>query len=107
MVKTFNLDDMVQGWFIGNFSPSVLSNQDFEVGVKRFAKGEAEPSHHQLISTEWTCVISGRIRLGEHIFNENDIVEIGPMESVDFEALENSILVVVKTPSIPSDKVID
>jgi hypothetical protein len=106
-VKISNLNDMTMGWFIGNFSPSVYSNSTFEVGVKRFKKGDTEPSHHQISAIEWTCVISGTVRIGSHIFSENDIVEISPMESADFEALQDSILVVVKSPSIASDKVVD
>ena len=106
-MKISNLNDMTMGWFIGNFSPSVYSNSTFEVGVKRFKKGDTEPSHHQISAIEWTCVISGTVRIGSHIFSENDIVEISPMESADFEALQDSILVVVKSPSIASDKVVD
>ncbi len=106
-MKISNLNDMTMGWFIGNFSPSVYSNSTFEVGVKRFKKGDTEPSHHQISAIEWTCVISGTVRIGNHILSENDIVEISPMESADFEALQDSTLVVVKSPSIASDKVVD
>jgi hypothetical protein len=52
-------------------------------------------------------VVVGKIRLGQVEFVENEIAEIPPMESADFEALEDSILVVVKSPSRPSDKVIN
>jgi hypothetical protein len=98
---------MTLGWFIGNFTPSLYSNTEVEVGVKRFKRGDTEPSHHQLTAVEWTCVISGKIRIGQHVFEENEIVEIPPLESVDFEALEDSVLIVVKSPSLPSDKVND
>jgi hypothetical protein len=37
----------------------------------------------------------------------NEIAEIPPLERADFEALEDSILVVVKSPSMPNDKKID
>jgi hypothetical protein len=102
----YNLNDMTLGWFIGNFSPSLHPNPEFEVGIKRFSKGDKEPAHYQLIATEWTCVVKGSIRIGDAKFSENDIVEIPPLEVADFEALEDAILVVVKCPSSPSDKVI-
>jgi hypothetical protein len=104
-MKRYDLDKMTLGWFIGNFTPSLFQNDSVEVGVKRFAKGDTEPMHYQLTATEWTCVISGSIRLGNLTFEQNDIVEIPPLESADFEALEDCILVVVKSPSIPADKI--
>jgi hypothetical protein len=97
---------MTLGWFIGDFNPSLHRNSEVEVAIKRFTKGDKEPSHYQIAATEWTCVVVGKIRLGHVIFTKNEIAEIPPMESVDFEALEDSILVVVKSPSRPSDKVL-
>ena len=103
-MQRFNLNDMSLGWFIGNFNPSLHKNEQIEVGVKRFKKGDTEPMHYQLTATEWTCVVQGRVRIGNDIFEQNEIVEIPPLESADFEALEDSLLVVVKSPSIPQDK---
>jgi hypothetical protein len=105
-MNKFELSDMSLGWFIGNFNPSLYNNDSVEVGVKRFKKGQTEPFHYQLTATEWTCVIQGRVRIGEKTFEANEIAEIPPLESADFEALEDCILVVVKSPSIPADKVI-
>jgi hypothetical protein len=106
-MERHNLSTMNLGWFIGNFSPSLHSNAEVEVGLKRFKKGDTEPSHYQLTATEWTCVVLGKIRIGECVFQENEIAEIPPLESADFEALEDSVLIVVKSPSHPSDKVND
>ncbi len=105
-MNRFDLTDMSLGWFIGNFNPSLHANDVVEVGVKRFKKGDTEPNHYQLTATEWTCVVQGRVRIGENIFEVNEIAEIPPLESADFEALEDCILVVVKSPSIPKDKVL-
>ena len=104
-MNRFNLSDMTLGWFIGNFNPSLHRNDSVEVGIKRFKKGATEPLHYQLTATEWTCVIEGRIRIGKNFFNVNEIAEIPPLESADFEALEDCILVVVKSPSVPTDKI--
>jgi hypothetical protein len=105
-VKVYDLDDMRFGWFIGNFEPSLLKNEFIEVGIKRFNKGDKELTHHQIIATEWTCVVIGKVRIGDKILINGQILEILPHENADFEALEDSILVVVKSPSIPSDKII-
>ena len=105
-MKRFNLNDMKLGWFIGNFTPTLLENDLVEVGVKIFSKGQMEPRHYQLTATEWTCVVEGCIRIGDNIFEKYEIVEIPPLEDADFEALEDCVLVVVKSPSKPMDKII-
>lgn len=102
----FKLEDFFKGWVIGNFSPSLHKNSDFEVGIKFFLAGEVEDAHKQLVATEITVVVAGRIRLGENEYSQGDIIEILPNEVADFESLTNSSLVCIKFPSIPNDKVV-
>jgi hypothetical protein len=35
------LSNMVRGWFIGNFTPTVLATQAVEVGVKLYKAGDS------------------------------------------------------------------
>ena len=37
------LDDMIGGWFIGNFNPSLYKTNDVEVAVKSYKAGEKRP----------------------------------------------------------------
>ncbi len=92
------------GWFLGAFRPSLLHTDEFEVCIKRYLKGDVEPVHHQLTATEFTYVISGRCRIGDVELVADDIIEIPPLVSADFEALTDVVLVAVKTPSKPDDK---
>ena len=39
---TSKLNDMVKGWFVGNFSPTIYSTNDVEVAVKSYKAGEHE-----------------------------------------------------------------
>jgi len=103
-MKVQTLNEMFGGWFVGNFEPSILKTEAFEACVKRYTKGEREPRHYQLISVEITVIISGRARLGTQVFETNDVILIEPGEEADFEALEDTVLLAVKTPSIPKDK---
>ena len=41
-MKTAKLEDMVKGWFVGNFEPSLLKTNDVEVAVKSYKKGDYE-----------------------------------------------------------------
>lgn len=95
---------MVKGWFIGDFQPTVLKAEGFEVGIKNYKKGDLEKRHFHKISTEYTVIASGKVRMNEQLYEEGSIVEIMPGESTDFEALEDTITVVVKVPSSKNDK---
>ena len=105
MIK-HSLTDFTLGWIVGNFNPSLFKNENMEVGIKRFKAGDTELSHYQLTAHEITVVITGKIRLGNETFVEDDVIEVSPLEIADFESLTDSILVCIKHPSLPSDKVV-
>jgi hypothetical protein len=104
-MKLFNLENMKKGWFIGNFEPTCY-NGNFEVGVKRYKSGDKEPKHYHKLSKEFTVIISGKVKMNGAIYKENDIIQIDEYESTDFECLEDTLTVVVKTKSESNDKFI-
>ena len=106
-MEIYKLDDFLGGWFIGNFYPSMLKNSFFETAVKFIKAGEIEPLHYQKTATEITVVISGKILICGKVLSPKEIISIPPMQTCSFEALEDSILVCIKSPSIPSDKRIE
>jgi hypothetical protein len=101
------LNSFIGGWVVGNFNPSLFKSPSMEVGVKKFMLGDRELSHKQLIATEITVINSGRVRIGQEIFIEGDVVVIPPGEYADFEALSDGSLTCIKFPSVPSDKVLE
>lgn len=103
-MKNYKLDEMIRGWFVGNFDPSVFKTNDVEVGVKEYKKGDTEEKHHHKIATEITVIISGKVRMNDKIYSKGDIVMIYPGEATDFEALEDTTNVVVKLPGVNNDK---
>ncbi|MBT8545270.1 cupin domain-containing protein [Polynucleobacter paneuropaeus] len=105
-MKVFNLDDMTKGWFVGNFTPTVLATNQVEVGVKQYQKGDYECRHYHKVATEITVIISGKVRMNDQIYSAGDILVIPPGESTDFEVLEKVTTVVVKYPGAQNDKYI-
>jgi len=103
-MKIFRLDNMIKGWFVGNFEPTALRTSAVEVAVKYYNKGAYESKHHHLIATEVTVVVSGRVKMNEAVYSEGDIVVLLPGESSDFEALEDAVTTVVKYPGVLDDK---
>lgn len=99
-----NLGDMTKGWFVGSFIPTVLNTNSCEVAIKKYKIGESEPSHFHKVATEVTVVLSGRCEMNGVQYKENDIIVIHPNEATDFKALEDTVTVVVKEPSVAGDK---
>ena len=45
-MKKYNIKDMVNGWVVGNFDPSVLKTEKFEVGYHKYKKGAPTQNHY-------------------------------------------------------------
>ncbi len=104
-MKKAKLQDMVKGWFIGNFEPSLCQTNDVEVAVKEYKAGDYEDRHHHKIATEYTAIIKGRVRMNGVEYGAGDIIVMEPNESTDFECLEDgTVNVVVKLPGASNDK---
>ena len=98
------LKAMTGGWFVGDFSPSVLRTPEFEVAVKSYTKGQSEHAHVHRVATEITVIVMGRVRMAGREWGAGDIVTLEPGEETDFLAVTDALTVVVKTPSLTGDK---
>lgn len=105
-MKKFNLSQMTKGWFVGDFSPTLIKTQEVEVGVKSYKKGDYEERHHHKVATEITVIVAGRVSMNGECYSQGDILVIEPGESTDFDVLEDVITVVVKYPGAKNDKYI-
>lgn len=105
-VKIFNLQDMVKGWFVGNFTPAVLITNQFEVAVKRYKAGEYEKAHHHKVATEITVISDGEVKINGIVYKAGTILVIEPNVSADFMALTDVTITVVKYPGANDDKYI-
>lgn len=103
-MKIGKLSDMTKGWFVGDFSPTVLETQAVEVGVKQYSAGQKEERHYHKVATEITLILTGRVRMNNKEFHAGEIITIEPMESTDFEVIEDTTTVVVKLPGETNDK---
>ena len=104
-MKTAKLEEMIKGWFVGNFEPTLLRTNDVEVAVKSYNKGDYEEKHYHKIATEITVIVSGRVKMNGIEYSKGDIIVMEPNEATDFECLENGTQnVVVKLPGVNNDK---
>lgn len=103
-MKSANISEMTKGWFIGNFEPSLFKTNDVEVAFKSYRKGDTEKKHYHKIATEYTVVISGKVKMFDRVWNKGDIIVAEPYDSTAFEALEDCENIVVKIPGVNNDK---
>jgi len=103
-MKTHNIKDFYRGWFIGNFDPSLIKTENFEVGLLTHKKGEVWPKHYHAIATEYNLLVSGSMIIKETRIEPGDIFILEPYEIADPEFLEDCTVLCVKVPSIPGDK---
>jgi len=92
-----------RGWFIGDFDGAVHRTKDFEVTYQKNPRSQTA-SHIHKLAYEITLVISGRPICNGQMFEAGDICILEPGDISQIEYLEETEVVTIKTPSVPSDK---
>lgn len=101
------LNDFIGGWLVGNFDPCLFRSKDVEIGIKKYSTGDKDLNHYHKETTEYTVVLSGIVKMLDKIFYEGNIIEISPNTWNEFECIEDAVLLVIKTPSLPNDKFLE
>jgi quercetin dioxygenase-like cupin family protein len=103
-IESHKLDDMVKGWFIGNFTPTLFETDQVEVAIKKYKAGDFEDRHYHKIATEFTAVIGGKVEMDGKEYIDGDIVKINAGVATSFRAITDVTTVVVKVPCVKNDK---
>lgn len=102
-MQIFNINDMKGGWFVGDFEPSVFKNPFFEVAHHVHKKGKGQLHVHK-VTTELTYIVEGEMIVSGKHLKTGDMWIYEKNEIADVENLTDVSLVVVRWPSVPSDK---
>lgn len=97
----------LNGWLVGQFSPSLVHSKEIEVGFKCIKKGTLADSHYHKLKTEYTILLSGKLRVGDTILTPPSCVVLEPHFENDHDFLEDSIILIINTPSVQGDKYYD
>ena len=103
-MKIAKVSDMIKGWFIGDFEPTLWKTNDVEVAVKHYKAGDAETAHFHKIATEFTVITAGTVEMNGVQYQAGDIVVIERGEVTDFRAITDVTTTVVKIPGAANDK---
>ena len=96
------------GWFIGDFKPNLINSKEFEFGYKKIPKGLKPDYHFHKSKTEFTILIEGKIILekSNQLIEPITCIKLLPGERNDQSFIEDSIIMIINTPSIKGDKYI-
>ena len=103
-MKIYKFEDMVGGWFVGNFKPAAYETDMCEVCYKFHEKGEKWPVHYHKLGTEINLLINGEMKMHGRTLHSGDIFVMEPWEIANPEFLTDCFVIIVKLPSIPGDK---
>lgn len=94
------------GWFVGNFEPHLLRSEDLEFGYKRIAKNTEPDFHYHKYKTEYTILLEGSIllRSSNKVIKPISCIKYEPLERNDQFYLEESLILIINTPSVKNDK---
>lgn len=105
-MNLYKLEEMIGGWFVGNFSPTAFTTKDVEVSYKKHPKGEVWDLHYHEKVTEVNLLVRGKMKIREKLLDSGDIFILHPFEIADPEFLEDCEIVCVKLPGIANDKIV-
>ena len=103
-MKIDKVSNYTNGWYLGNFYPTLLKTAGFEVALHHYPKGFKSVPHTHKIATEYNCIVTGRLIVDGHELGEGDIFIYEPNDVSDIVFLEDTKLTIIKTPSVPGDK---
>lgn len=103
-MDVLKIEEMVKGWFVGDFEPSAFRTKDVEVSWRVHPAGEQWDHHYHKVATEINLLISGSMTMCGEDLKAGDIFVVHPMEVADPVFHEDCSVVCVKVPSVPGDK---
>ena len=103
-MKIDNIKNFHNGWFVGDFSPSVYNTKAFEVAYKMHKAGEFYDKHFHKESIEINLLISGTMIMQDKTLNSGDIFIVYPYEISDPKFITDCEVIVIRNLSKPKDK---
>jgi mannose-6-phosphate isomerase-like protein (cupin superfamily) len=99
-----HISEFTRGWIIGNFEPSIFKRTDYEVAIMNKLTDEKLDFHYHKNAIEYNVFVKGSMEInGEHLTpGQFFVLDKNQISCPIFH--ENSIVVCVKVPSVPSDK---
>jgi hypothetical protein len=103
-MKVRNINEFTKGWFVGDFTPAVFQSKDFEIGHHKHRRSEKTFPHYHKETTELNYILKGTLMVSGTLLTEGQMWTYEKNEVSDVQFLTDVELIVIRWPSIPSDK---
>ncbi len=103
-MKQSNINNFRGGWFVGDFEPSIFKNPFFEVAHHSHKKNDATFPHYHQVTNELNYIVRGEMMVDKKHLKAGDMWIYEPWDISDVEFLEDTDLMIIRWPSIPTDK---
>jgi NDP-sugar pyrophosphorylase family protein len=99
------IDNFTRGWFIGDFTPTLSPRKDFEVGIRIHNKTEGNYDYHYHKDVEeFNILVWGSMILNGETLTSGQYFNIKPGQIACSIYLEDTMILCVKSASMPTDK---
>jgi len=103
-MQVYSTEDLVGGWFIGQFEGAVFKTPDCEVSYKKHYAGEAWPAHYHKKADEINYLIEGSMTVGDQLLT-GPVIFVIPKGEVSAPVFHTDVsIIVVKVPGALDDK---
>jgi hypothetical protein len=99
-MKIYNIKDMINGWFIGDFIPSIIRTDQFEIAHHFEKAGIKCQAHRHTRSTEINYIIDGEAKVNDNFLGSGYIFVYEKDEISDVTFLRDTNLIIIRIPSI-------
>jgi redox-sensitive bicupin YhaK (pirin superfamily) len=91
----------------GLLSIDRFKSENLNVSVQIYQKGESDFSHYHKVCNILIYIAYGRVKICDSEYVEDDVVIFSVRESIEIKALEKSKIILLKSPDVEGDVVMD
>jgi dTDP-glucose pyrophosphorylase/mannose-6-phosphate isomerase-like protein (cupin superfamily) len=102
--QVWNLCDFTRGWFIGDFLPSILRTQEYEVALLTHPKNEKWDYHYHKEAEEINFLVEGEMTVNNRMIREGEVFRIPRNQLTCPHFLKDCKVLCIKVPSVVGDK---
>jgi translation initiation factor IF-1 len=105
-MKVDRIENFLNGWFVGSFTPTTYDTTKFEVAYKKHKKDEIYDCHYHKVGTEINLLIRGKMSIQDVELNDGDIFILQPYEISNPVFFSDCEVLVIRNISGIKDKFI-
>lgn len=105
-MKFNKIENFERGWIVGGFSPALFYSDIVDIGILKCDSGHKADGHYHTKHIEYNIIISGEAKVNDRVLVDGDIFIYEPHDKSFVEYTKDTILLVIKNPSVKNDKYI-